>query len=283
MSDIIKNAIFEETHQPVTDGAILGVQDEDAPSRMLDYYFDIVTNHSLSIQNQITDNYLENNTAVADHIAHAPLTITLSGLSGDVVYKSDTATEDFIRQLNIARTNNTIRGYEIVTKLSTATVLLPQVNNTMQVAFNKANRIISSVNRYLGIVRTFLNKNDPVDYYTGVNQMHKNIRLREVYQKLKLLSDSHTSLWVHTPYGDFEDMYIQSITLRQENINFATDIEVTLKQLRFAEVINTKPDEKVMSMYNAQARANAENNGKTQGTRKSIAAKIYDGDKDWGF
>ena len=283
MADLIQNAIYENTYVKMPeDGAILGVQDEDVPSRMTDYYFDIITEHSLSVQNQITDNFLENNTAVQDHIAHSPLTITLSGLSGDVVYTSDRSVEDFLYQLYKTKIQTNIQ--ETATKLTGLSVLAPRVNNLMQKAFNKVAQVSTSVARYVGIVRSFRNTNSPVDYYTGVNQIHQNVRLKEVYKKLKRLSDENTSMWVHTPWGDFTDMYIQSITLRQENVNFITDLEITLKQLRFAEVTHAGVDEKVMSTYNAQAQSDLENNGKTQGKSKSILAKMYDGEPiGWGL
>ena len=73
-------------------------------------------------------------------------------------------------------------------------------------------------------------------------------------------------------------MYIESLSFVQGNENYIADIEITLKQINFAQVTTTKADEKVMAQYNAWARATEENNGTAQGKRKSIAASIYDGD-----
>ena len=85
----------------INSGAVLAVQ-QDKPSKLTDYYFDIIKGHTISINNQITDYYLENNTAVQDHIAHAPIVITLSGISGEVVYTSAQAEEDYNRELSQA-------------------------------------------------------------------------------------------------------------------------------------------------------------------------------------
>ena len=83
-------------------------------------------------------------------------------------------------------------------------------------------------------------------------------------------------LIVDTPYSSFGDMAIQSITLRQGNQNYITDIELTLKQINYAEVKTTKADSAVLAKYNEVARAEVENCGKAQGTNDSIiGAGIY--------
>lgn len=60
---------------------------EQMPDPRIALYFDTIEEHTLNIQNQITDNYIENNTSIQDHIAHAPITISMRGLIGEVVYK----------------------------------------------------------------------------------------------------------------------------------------------------------------------------------------------------
>lgn len=255
-----ENAIKDATYinLPSDNGAIVGT-----PTNLLAYYFDVISSHAISTQSQITDNYLENGTAVQDHIAHSPLQITLSGICGDVVYKSSDAEEDYIRQLGTATVYSNI--LEIKNKLSTLTVIAPTVNNTMRKAFVGVQKKAMTAMRYVGIVRSFINSNDPLNKYYGLNQNFLNVRLKEVYENLKWLKDNNVPLFVNTPWGDFEDMYILSLTLRQGDVNFSSDIEITLKQLRFANVEHTKVDENVMATYNAQAQAPIQNNGKVQG------------------
>lgn len=260
MADFMENALKQATYinLPTTQGAII-----TTPTNFIGYYFDIITNHAVSTQSQITDNYLENGTAVQDHIAHSPLQITLSGLCGDIIYRTQQAEEDYIRYLGDAKIySNTL---EIKNKLTSLTTLSPRLNNTMQKYLNKVNSAIASTQRYIGIFNSFVNSNTPLNKYYNLNQNLLNVRLKEVYEKLKWLKDNNIALYVTTPFGDFENMYILSMTLRQGDVNFAADLEITLKQLRFADVKFTEVDEKVMATYNSQPRANIQNNGKTQG------------------
>ena len=63
----------------------------------------------------------------------------------------------------------------------------------------------------------------------------------------------------------------QSLTLKQGNQLYVTDIEMTLKQLRFSNVTTTAADKNVMAQYNAYARAQVENNGIAQGINEDVS------------
>lgn len=221
-------------------GAKLIVQSSE---KNVGYYFDIVEEHSLSIQNQITDNFLENNTAVQDHIAHNPITVSLNGLSGEIIFEQP----NWIL-------NQTAQGYNNVPtdKLQILPALIPQVDNVTQIAKNTIQYVESSYKRYEKIIKRF------------TNQSVKTTRLKQIYRDLKGLSDSNIALFVVTPYATFENMYIQSITLRQGNENYITDVGVTLKQVQYANVGVTEADQNVLAKYNEFARAKVENNGKAK-------------------
>lgn len=250
----------------VLQGAVVTTSDTaNAISDITTYYFDIIEEHSIQLQNQITDNYLENNTAVQDHIAQSPITITLRGLSGEKVYTAAQARQD---ELNAYRTALRVSNTQTLTqKLGSLSILTPTVSNATQIAKNTYSYAQASISRYTGMVTKFFNINNPIDH-NGTNipiKGNKETRLEEIWRKLRLLRNSNTSFIVETPYGNFQDMYIQSLTLRQGNQNFITDIELTLKQLRFANVEVTGVNEAVRAAYNAYARADVENCGIAQG------------------
>lgn len=265
--------------QDALQGSIVAVQGDSIPHQA-EYYFDIISDHTVTIQNQITDNYLENNTAVQDHIAHSPITVTLSGLRGELVYVPSKFDKIDLSNIGLARYNTQANNFynsvntkvsPVINKLSPLNAILPSSSNITQLAKNVYNYTGQSLQRY----------NKVFSQYIG-NRQQLETKLQEVFRKLRILRTNNTALTVETPYYTFSDMYIQSISLRQGNENFVTDIELTLKQLRFAEVTTTKVDEKVMAIYNAQARANQQNNGKTQGRKKSLAAQDYDSGKLFG-
>lgn len=227
-------------------------------------YFNVIQEHSVSIQNQITDNYIENNTAVQDHIAQSPLVVSLRGLSGEVVYAPPqkalnwmySKANGFIQDaLNI----DPMANQRILTdKLTAIPALLPPVDNVTQMAKNAVQYVEASVNRYLKIIKNFTDEGT------------KQTRLQQIYSDLLELRANNVLLFVETPYTDFSDMAIQSITLRQGNENYITDIELTLKQINFAQTQTTKPDTERMAIYNACARTEVENCGKVQGVETDM-------------
>lgn len=241
------------------------------PDNKAGVYFDIIHEHSLSLQNQITDNYIENNTAIQDHIAHSPLVISLRGLSGEVVYKPPQFAlnwayknvNSFIQDRAADRrvSNNML----LTDKLTVIPALLPPVDNATQMAKNAVQYVEASVNRYIKIVEGFTS----TDY--------RQTRLEQIYNDLAALRDNNALLIVETPYQAFDNMAIQSITLRQGEQNYITDIELTLKQINYATTLTTEADTSVMSIYNACARAEEANLGKAQGVNKDsiIGSLIY--------
>lgn len=228
-------------------------------------YFDVIQEHSVSVQNQITDNYIENNTAIQDHIAHNPIVVSLSGLSGELIYKPPTQALDWMytkingeiqKAFNSGEPN--AKNRILTDKLTVIPALLPSVDSVTQLTKNAVQHVESSVNRYTKIIENFTN--DEI----------KHTRLQQIYSDLLELRANNVLFFVETPYADFYDMAIQSITLRQGNQNCITDVQLTLKQIKYAQTYTTQPDENQKAYYNALPRTQEANNGKTQGVNVGI-------------
>ena len=127
-----------------------------------------------------------------------------------------------------------------------------------------------------GIANKFINSNSPMDKATGSKGGIEETRLMEIYRKLSTLRSLNTAFLVATPYGVYENMYIQSLLLRQGENNYVTDIELTMKQINFANVLTTKADENVKSQYANIQQSVEQNKGVSQGTKKSLAASWWD-------
>lgn len=311
-------SIFDNEHNSAIQEAIVGNQDSalqgalitatevDMPTDIafddgvINYYFDIITDESIELINQITDNWVENNTAIQDHIAQNPLVITISGISGEKVFRYDPAVANQLlaeARLQAAKMGHlksnafwTLIGADAKTeglnKLTDLSVLYPPASNYMQVAMNAAKQIDASVTKYSNIYNSLKNKpeNTNLDFFgkfRDQNEIRKDElgneilpRLHQIYNKLSQLRAANRALTVTTAYGTFTDMYIQSLTLKQGNQLYVTDIEMTLKQLRFSNVTTTAADKNVIAQYNAYARAKVENNGTTQGINEDVSV-IY--------
>lgn len=282
---VIQSAISENIQGKNTNdtntlsGSILYEMNKEADTlpTTTGYYFDIVKEHSINVQNQITDNYLENNTAVQDHIAQAPITVTLRGLIGEKVFTPADAAKTYDELLQEAQQATTPSAFD---KLHSLEQLYPPISNLEQIAWNAYDRIKNNITHYGGIIASLVfNNNMPLDAYNGnLSANERQTKLQAIFSKLLVLRLNNSSFVVETPFKSFQDMYIESLSFVQGNENYIADIEITLKQINFAQVTTTKADEKVMAQYNAWARATEENNGTAQGKKKSIAASIYDGD-----
>lgn len=240
------------------------------------YYFDIINEHSLQLENQITDNWVENNTAVQDHIAHSPITISLRGLIGEVVIVPNEKTEAELLERAKLESNK----QNTIDKLTSITSIVPIVDNYTQLAMNAYDYVNASYNRYKSIYDRFTiagaNQNTPMDTYFGIKGSEKTEpKLQKIYRKLSVKRANNSSFIVKTPWAEFQNMYIQSLVFRQGEENYVSDIEVTFKQINFSNVTVTNPDKNVMAQYNAHSRAQEQNGGLAQG-RKSIAATLWD-------
>lgn len=240
--------------------------------RQVIYYFDIIKSHRIQLQSQITDYWLENSTAVQDSINHAPIIITLSGLVGEIVYTPPTKFVDsIVDKLNAKFPQN--NGFTFTEKLGTIAGIIPTVDNYTQLAKNAINYTETAYNRYKSIYDSIM------DWRNGVKN-NAVPRQEKVYKNLERFWSNNVPLTVKTPFGTFESMYIQNLSMEQGETNTVSDITVTLKQLSFKEVKYTKADKKVLSDLNAQAQAQTENLG--ENTSILIALKRMFGDKNYG-
>lgn len=249
--------------------------------------FDIIENHTININNNITDNYLESGSAITDAIIHQPLTVSVKGCIGEVVYNPNTPQPLWIQKRLAQQKVSTAE-----TKLRALTGILPPVDNITQLAMNTVDYIEASVNRYgnafglteLGsnirnkatnTLKKAVNKLPFFNLKVGediaeTSLVTNNQRLSSVYNALKIISDNNTSVDIVTPFTTFKGLYIQSITLSQDNENYKGDISLILKQIRYTVSVVTSPNKKVVAAINSYQTASEQNNGKTQGTKQSL-------------
>lgn len=227
------------------------------------HWFSIVEEDSLNLQSQITDNYIENNTAVQDHIALSPVVITLRGYVGEVEFKPPTVFTNYLTDKINSYTSNTL-GITVSDKLGALSALLPPVDNVNQMARNAVQYVESSFNRYKRIYNQLMSLSKK-----GQKQVTESVQ-QYVAKNLKEMWENRTLVEVVTPYGLYKNMAIQSITLTQGNTTTQSELSVSLKQINFAETQTTKPDTDRMAMYNAIQRAEVEDCGKAQGVEVDV-------------
>lgn len=240
-------------------------------------FFDTVTDDSVSFQSQITDNYVENNTAIQDHIAISPITVTLHGLCGEKVYTVEEAYNADYEMLVQQEAANELKEAEILRnrKLYELEVYVPQFSNATALAKNILDLGRATALKAMTVAGKIYDRFNPsIDQqftaYAGLDSNLRNAKIRTMSNYLKDAWQSRKAYVVNTPFGIYDNMYIQSVTLHQGNENYICELDVTLKQLRFSDVTYTEADKEVLAKYNQLARAQEQNGGQAKGVNSVL-------------
>lgn len=185
------------------------------------FVFDIAEECEVSLESEITDHYVEDGTAVQDHIALAPERVTLRGYVGEIVYNTGDD-KGFVR--------------EAAEKLTTVASYLPVVSNYA----NKIYDDIAKINLDGDSVVTSIEKlfNVGGDVYKAYRDINiPQDKQGEAFIYFEALRNSRKLLTVQTPYRYYTDMAIETVKIIQDaQSRDGSDIEVTLKKIRFAQV-----------------------------------------------
>lgn len=252
----------------VTENAVM-LTDEN-----IGHWFSTIKEDSLNLQSQVTDNYIENNTSIQDHIAISPAVITLRGYVCEIEFSPPVSFTNYLVSGKYDSYSSQDQFNSLMSdKLAPIPELLPPVDNITQQAKNTVQYVESSFRRYEKIYNQLKN-------FSLKEQKQPSQTVQQyAAEKLKQLWESRALVVVITPYGKYENMAIQSITFTQGNSTTLSDLAITLKEINYAATTTTEPDEERMAFYNAVVRTEEANHGKAQGVQKSLAAQIYDGDK----
>lgn len=204
-----------------TAGHMFVVAPEDIKSEV--YLFDTRGEEEANLESDITDNWVEDNTTMQDHIGLKPITITLSGYVGELTNKLPKV---FPEEFN-----------NIPEQLSGISAFMPQLTSQTQYILNraeevygvyeKANRTVSRIEDKLKGVEV---PKDVTNQQAVFNKFYQNWQSRGLYT-------------VYTPFGVFDSMAILSLNARQdEDTTYISEFRVTFKQIRIAGKVWTYND-----------------------------------------
>ncbi len=211
------------------------------------YVFDIEDDYSIQLSADITDHYVEDNSAVQDHMAIRPAIITLKGFVGELVDR---------RQNNFSP-----RVQNYVQKLSSINQIIPAMLPGATYARNKISQALSISDLINNSISTSKN------YY----EFSQNLNIAKDRQgeafgyffdwmSEKVLCD------VETPFGHFSDMCIETVIAKQTGESkYISDFSITLKKMRFVDLEMVPFDPKSFQEKAGIQRASQTDNGKAQG------------------
>lgn len=182
------------------------------------YIFDTRGDEEITLESDITDNWVENNSTMQDHIGLKPITITLSGYVGEL--KNTPRTEEQA----VYETSSSL--------MSAATPFLPKLTTQAQYIFNRAQEVYDI---YKKANRTERRIEDTLKKIPVLDEASKQ---QQAFGKFyEMWATRHLST-VYTPFGAYESMAIEKIHAKQaEDSAYISEFSVTFKQVRIAKSI----------------------------------------------
>lgn len=188
---------------------------------------------SATLTSDITDHFVEDNTAIQDQIALKPIEITTHGFIGelnDVVPPALAALKFLADKLTVISAYTPVLSTSAVIAYNTAF----QLYQTAQNAANSAIAAWSSITGTGGESVITGDFNQPI--ITEPNQTKQQIAFQQFFGYW----NSRTLFTIQTPWAVFENMAIKSLrAIQGEDTDVITDFQITFKQMRFASTSST--------------------------------------------
>jgi hypothetical protein len=178
------------------------------------YLFHIEGDNSIQLQSEITDSFIETNSAINDHIALKPERVMVNGFIGELNDVFPIAPAGFGASF-VAQKLVALAAYTPDFSASALVAL-----NNVILAYQVAANLVSTVgqNIALGDREKYLTKQA---YYFGL--FYSAWRNRTLYT-------------IQTPWNKYNNMAIESLRATQDSTTrMITDFEITFKKLRFID------------------------------------------------
>ena len=205
----------------VSPQAIIGYQPQNAPitsdgntyQQPPALLFHYEGEQTVMLESDITDHYVENNSAIQDQIALRPEVITTHGFIGELNNIAPVAA-------------GTIQS--ILDKLTLISGYSPALTITALVAYNNA---FQAYQTGANAVNAAVSAWSSINGITTNNQNKQQVAFQLFYGYWR----ARTLFTVQTPWAVFQDMAIKTLrAIQDDKTRTITDFEVTFKMMRFA-------------------------------------------------
>ena len=199
---------------------------------------------TVSLESDITDHYIEDNTAIQDQIALRPETITTHGFIGEL---NDVAPAALAAIQALADKLTVISAYVPVLS-TTALIAYAEAFQLYQVGANALNSGVSAWNTLNGV------GGESVINGQGITLQANQTKQQVAFQQFYGYWRNRTLFTVQTPWAVFQNMAIKSLRAIQDaETRMITDFEVTFKIIRMAQSITTAPITSVQGRLGSQS------------------------------
>lgn len=176
--------------------------------------FNFEGEQTVALESDITDHYIENNTAIQDQIALKPVVITTHGFIGEL--------NDILPpELGLLKT--------ISEKLTAVTAYEPALSTTASLAYAEA---LFAYQVAASAARSAKSAWSSLPFVGGEQQQNKQ---QEVFTRFYGYWESRRLFTVQTPWAVFSNMAIRSLRAIQDpDTRVITDFEVSFKKINVA-------------------------------------------------
>lgn len=211
--------------------SVNGVQAEQPPSLLFHYEGE----QTVGIESDITDHFIEDNTAIQDQIALKPETVTTHGFIGEL----NNVKPALFGLLNTLANKLTVIDAYAPGLSKTAINAVNQADQLYQVGSKAANSAVSAWSSITGqdgenVIGSSGIQNGAFNAATGQisgNQSKQQVIFQQFYGYWR----ARTLFTVQTPWAVFQNMAIKSLRAIQDaETRVITDFEVSFKMIRTA-------------------------------------------------
>ena len=189
------------------------------------FQFDIIDEESITLESDITDNYVEDNTSIQDHIVLKPVRLSVRGFVGTFKYAPHPI---------LSATG------KITQNLALASAFLPKIENIPQLFKLKEFDNITQGVKLRGNVGEFnLNTLDTFKEFQDLFFVSKP--QARAFLFFEALWNSRALFSITTPYKRYDNMCIELVKPIQDGrTKDITDFTVNFKQMRFTQSVTVE-------------------------------------------
>lgn len=214
---------------------------------ILGLQFDLVSDIEEISNCAITDNYIEGNTAIQDHIALTPDKLHFIAQVTELKYSGAQT-----KAGNITSKISAVVG--TVGAFATTAIASAQILARIALAIRQGDSF-----------RSILESGDIGDLFTVIqNLMFLASEQARARLFLKSLQQNRIKLSLSTPWGVYQDYYIENMVIRQGNTYDVSTFDITLKQCNFVKIREGQKSKQTLSKDNTSY--SAEGSGKNFNT-----------------
>lgn len=224
------------------------------PTTGIDLKLDIIGDESLTAESDVTDHYVENNTAYQDQISVKPKTYTINGEVGELVwYQKDTVSQ---------------RVGQVAQRLEGVVSFLPIRSRS----FQQMKKKVMQAAQWVDTASNIWDRFDSLT--TGMTKQ------QQAYNHLISWMNIRLPLIVDSPWGVLQNYVITSLNITQpKETKDKSLISITFKEFRTTSVSTTKFDAEKYQGNAMEENQPKVDNGKTDGIANSISRQVTSDEK----